>query len=339
MSQPEAILATAWPDLRGLHRDGSAGGLINRTWLLGAPPAFVLQEVNRIFRPEVHEDIDAVTAHLAGKGMRTPRLRRTHDGALCHVAADGAAWRVMDFVPGRSPSRVDGPATAEAAGALVARFHAATDDLRHEYRMVRAGAHDTDAHMAALAHALASAGGEAGERARRTGGEILAAWSRRAPRPSLPPRHCHGDLKISNLRFDDHGGGICLLDLDTLALLPLDVELGDAWRSWCNPVGEDGVDARLDLDLFAAAVRGYRSGRDVAAVEAEALVDATERIALELASRFCRDVVEDRYFGWDPARYPTRAAHNASRAEGQLRVAQSARAQEAEIRAILGART
>lgn len=117
------------------------------------------------------------------------------------------------------------------------------------------------------------------------------------------------------------------------------MELGDAWRSWCNPVGEDGVDARLDLDLFAAAVRGYRSGRDVAAVEAEALVDATERIALELASRFCRDVVEDRYFGWDPARYPTRAAHNASRAEGQLRVAQSARAQEAEIRAILGART
>ena len=54
-----------------------------------------------------------------------------------------------------------------------------------------------------------------------------------------PSRICHGDLKINNLRFDDAGQGLCLLDLDTLANLKLGLELGDALRSWCNPLGED----------------------------------------------------------------------------------------------------
>jgi Ser/Thr protein kinase RdoA (MazF antagonist) len=335
---PEDILAAGWPDLLALGRDDSAGGLINRTWMLGAPPAWVLQRVNPIFRPEVHQDIEAVTAHLAGKGMATPRLRRTVVGALCHVAEDGAAWRVMDFVPGRSPARVDGPALAAEAGALVARFHRATDDLRHEYRMVRPGAHDTAAHMAALARAMELPVDGLAADAGRLGGEILSAWSSRSPTPELPPRHAHGDLKISNLRFDAAGRGLCLLDLDTLAWLPLDVELGDAWRSWCNPVGEDSADTFFDVDIFAGAVAGYRAERDLAGAEIEGLVGAAERIALELASRFCRDVFEDRYFGWDFRRYPSRAAHNLFRATGQLRLAQSARRQERRIRSVLSER-
>lgn len=320
----------AWAALRGLPlRPAEDGGLINQTWLAGQPTRWVVQWVNPIFAPSVHEDIEAVTAHVAARGLVTPRLLRTDDGALCAVT-EGGTWRVMDFVPGVTHHRMTSPALAHAGAALVARFHAAVDDLDHTYRHVRPGAHDTPGHMARLE----AAAGEGPARAVADG--ILAAWQSWDGRLDLPERHAHGDLKVSNLRFDEAGHGVCLLDLDTLARLPLDVELGDAWRSWCNPVGEDSVETRFDLDLFAAAVAGYRSVRRWTADEAAALVPGVERIALELAARFCRDVWEDRYFGWNSERFASRAEHNLFRARGQLQLARSVREnrRQAEARVV-----
>jgi Ser/Thr protein kinase RdoA (MazF antagonist) len=171
--------------------------------------------------------------------------------------------------------------------------------------------------------------------AREIADAILELWRSWSGNLHLPPRHAHGDLKISNLRFDDAGRGVCLLDLDTLSRLPLDVELGDAWRSWCNPVGEDRVETSVRLETLAAAIAGYREVRSVNRIEREALVGALERIALELAARFCKDAVEDRYFGWSPERFPSRIAHNLFRARGQLNLARSARAQQGEIAHLL----
>jgi hypothetical protein len=125
------------------------------------------------------------------------------------------------------------------------------------------------------------------------------------------------------------------VDLDTLASLPLDVELGDAWRSWCNPVGEDSTETHFDLEIFAASVAGYREIQPFSAEEQEALAGGIERIALELAARFCRDVFEDRYFGWDASRFASRAAHNLHRAKGQLSLARSARRCRREVDRIL----
>lgn len=327
------MIPDVWAPLRGLSvRRCEDEGLLNGTWVAGAagePPRYVVQRVSPVFGPEVHDDIEAVTAHVARRGLPTPRLLRTDDGALFARDGAGAVWRVMGFVPGRTHHRVGSPAIARAAGELAARFHRAVDDLEHAYRHVRAGAHDTALHMERLDGA--ATGGEG----RRQADAILDAFRTWQGRLDLPARHCHGDLKISNVRFSEAGEGICLLDLDTLALQSLDVELGDAWRSWCNPVGEDATDARFDLEVFAAAVAGYRAVRPFGAEEREALVDAVERIALELAARFCRDAFEDRYFGWDAARFPTRVAHNLHRAAGQLALARSARRQRGEIARLL----
>jgi Ser/Thr protein kinase RdoA (MazF antagonist) len=326
----------AWSCLRGLSvAPSDDGGLINTTYLAGAPPRWVVQCVNaRVFRPEVHADIAAVTAHLAARGMTTPRLVPTDSGEACAVLPDGAIWRVMDFVPGVTVHRVDSPARAHAGGALVARFHATVADLDWDYRHVRPGAHDTVAHMAGLAAtAEAHAGRDDATHAVAEG--ILAGWSTWAGRLDLPTRHAHGDLKISNLRFAEDGTGRCLLDLDTLGRLSLDVELGDAWRSWCNPVGEDSTDARFDLACFEAAARGYLSVLSPTAEEREALVGGIERICLELAARFCRDAWEDCYFGWNPERFPSRRAHNLHRAAGQLALARSVRAQKRDAERIL----
>ncbi|HNC98496.1 MAG TPA: hypothetical protein PKW90_20360, partial [Myxococcota bacterium] len=107
--------------------------------------------------------------------------------------------------------------------------------------------------------------------------------------------------------------------------MSLEVELGDALRSWCNPVGEDSTDTFFDRSLFEAALRGYGSLRPLSAAQQDAIAGGVERICLELAARFCRDVWEDSYFGWNAERFPSRPAHNLYRARGQLSLGLSVR--------------
>ncbi|HTJ46467.1 MAG TPA: phosphotransferase, partial [Kofleriaceae bacterium] len=241
------------------------------------------------------------------------------------------SWRALTWVDGASTHAVPSLAHAEAGGALVGRFHRAVDDLVHEYRFVRAGVHDTRAHLARLeAGAKAADDGEA----KALAFEILS--TRIPPLPELPRRHAHGDLKISNILFRNEQA-IALVDLDTLGRQTIAFELGDAMRSWCNPHPEDAGRARFALDVFAAAMRGYRdaAGHLLTKAEWPAIVLGLETVCVELAARFCADVFEDRYFGWDPARFPSRKAHNLVRAQGQLALARDVAAHRDEALAVV----
>jgi len=308
------------------------GGLINHTFVVESPRGrFVLQRLHPIFGAEVHEDIEAVTAHLAEKGLSTPRLVRTREGALCTTEADGV-WRILTFVEGHSVERVDSPARAASAGTLVGRFHAAVADLRHDFRFRRAGVHDTKRHFVLLDEALVThVATPQHDVVSRLRDELRAGL---ASLPDLtvadlPKRVVHGDLKISNLLFDDAGAGVCLVDLDTLGEMILPHEMGDAWRSWCNPLGEDDPRARFDVALFDAAWRGYEAqmGESLSPDERALLVPGIQTICLELSARFARDVLEDKYFGWNAARFPSRAAHNLVRAQSQASLYRSLTAQ------------
>jgi thiamine kinase-like enzyme len=152
----------------------------------------------------------------------------------------------------------------------------------------------------------------------------------------LPRRHCHGDLKISNVMFapDDPMRALCLVDLDTLGLQTIAFELGDAMRSWCNRSGEDVTAARVDLDILEAAMQGYAAGAAglLAPTEIDSIVVGLETVCIELAARFCVDAFEDSYFGWDADRYPSRRAHNLVRARGQLALGRAVGAVRDEAR-------
>jgi len=308
-----------------------SGGLINATYAVrveGVPVA-VVQRLHPIFDAKVNLDIEAVTTHLAARGLVTPRLLRTRDDRAW-VVDDGRVWRALSWVDGVTVHRVPDLAWAEAGGALVGRFHRAVADLRHDYAFARAGVHDTAAHLARLAeHAADPREPEAAELA----AEILAAAATLPELPRTPLRHCHGDLKISNLLFaTDPVRGTCLVDLDTLGLGTMAFELGDAMRSWCNPQGEDVGRVTFDLPIFAAAIRGFRAVADelVSADERTSVVVGLETVCVELAARFAVDVFRDEYFGWDPERFPSRRAHNLVRARGQLALGLAVRAARAD---------
>lgn len=307
-------------------------GLINQTWRIerGDEPVCVVQRLHPIFAPEVNEDIDVITAHLARVGMPTPRVIRTRTGARW-VEHDGHTFRTLTFVRGRTLTEVGSPAVAAAAGELAGRLHGALSSLTHTFAFGRAGVHDTPAHLAALDAALRGDGALA-TAAREAGESILEHARALPPLPATRPRIVHGDLKITNLLFHkDRDEGHAVLDLDTFAHGTLPVELGDALRSWCNPAGESR-DGGVVPALFEAALRGWaRSGTPTDADERDAIVLGLETISIELASRFARDAIEDRYFGWDATKYGSRAEHNRARALSQLALARSIRARRAEL--------
>ena len=122
------------------------------------------------------------------------------------------------------------------------------------------------------------------------------------------------------------------VDLDTLAKGTLAFELGDAMRSWCNPHGEDA--GRVTLEPRTLPPRSGRSGvadSITTTDERRSIVIGLETVCVELAARFAIDVFEDRYFGWDTARFPSRRAHNLVRARGQLALAREVRGARAEL--------
>ncbi len=315
-----------------------AGGLINATYRVarGGESIAVVQRLHPIFGGEVNLDLERITAHLASHGLTTPRLIRTRGGDAW-IVVDDQVWRALTWVDGVAHHTVPSIEHARAGGELVGRFHRAVDDLVHDYAFSRAGVHDTAAHLARLRVHL-DRGGDA--EAIELGHAIVAAAAALPALAATPLRHSHGDLKISNLLFAASGAprGVALVDLDTLGRQPLAFELGDAMRSWCNPHGEDTGAIRFDLALFAAAIGGWAEavGALVGAAERRTIVDGLETACVELAARFTTDAFDDRYFGWDPRRFPSRRAHNLVRARGQLTLAAAVHAARAEALAIVG---
>jgi Ser/Thr protein kinase RdoA (MazF antagonist) len=315
------------------------GGLINRTYRVDqAERRTVLQRLHPIFKPEVNLDIQAITAHVAARGLHTPRVLETVSGALWVIDDEGFSWRMLSWLPGRTFSVVERPELAHSAAELVARFHGAVSDLQHTFHFTRPGAHDTPRHLATLEQALRSHPDHPRyDEAASVAAEILSRARALPPLPSGPLRIIHGDLKISNVLFDGDRAH-ALLDLDTMAHQTIPIELGDALRSWCNPSGEEAARAQLRSDVFEAAIRGYAPNATwLTPEEREAIVLGLETIALELAARFCADIVVDAYFGWNPAKYASRPDHNLVRAESQLSLAASVARQRSQLEAIVRA--
>lgn len=309
-------------------------GHINLTYRVEANEGvFTLQRLHPVFGPEVNLDIEAVTAHLAARGIETPRLLRTVEGTLWTSGSDGRPWRVLTFVPGDVMLAAESPARCAAAGACLGRVHRALWDLEHEFVHRRPGVHDTRHHLGRLRaavdtrqdHHLFAAVAPVAR-------EILAAAHELALPLELPWRVVHGDPKISNFVFGPDGTARAMIDLDTFSRMPLPLELGDALRSWSSPHGEESTEP-IDAEHFRAALAGYATaiGELPTLAERQAIPLATALIAIELASRFCTDALEERYFGWDRTRFASSAEHNLARARAQLALGRSVLARLSDL--------
>jgi Ser/Thr protein kinase RdoA (MazF antagonist) len=338
---PDATVLDAFA-LASAPLERATSGLINPTWFVHARDGtrLVLQRVNPIFPPDVNVDIDAVTRHLSAKGIATPTLVPSRFGKSW-LEHDGAVWRVLTRIDGVTRDALESPAQAREAGRVLAEFHRAVSDLKHEFRSRRLGVHDTGRHLKSLRDALEEHRGHRDFEAVQPLAEQVLAFAAELPAlPPMPDRIVHGDPKISNLMFAANADrALCLIDLDTLARMPIALELGDALRSWCNPTTEDAPEARFVRAFYAAAIEGYAGGvRGLLGPEERgAIADGTLTITVELAARFCGDALRERYFRWDERRYASSSAHNQARTRAQLNIAATLRAELPALREI-GAR-
>ncbi|MEM9175192.1 MAG: aminoglycoside phosphotransferase family protein [Myxococcota bacterium] len=344
---PEAV-RQAWSVLdAGFEVEPGASGLLHRTLRLNtqAGERFVLQRVSDVFAPEIHDNIAAVTRHLAARGFATFRLVETRFGGPCLDLGEGGRWRLLTRLDGVTFDRLEGVAQARSAGTLVGRFHAALDDFAAPLAPMGIPFRDTPLYRRQLVDALARHAEHDRHAAVAALRErIEAGLSHLGDAPVTRARVIHADLKVSNVLFAGAVGpardeAVALIDFDTLMRAPLRDEWGDAWRSWCNRRGEDEREAVFDLEVFAASLAGFVEGfgRPIERAERDSLVDATERIALELATRYATDALEESYFAWDREQFARAADHNLIRAEGQLSLYDAARACRDERAEILAA--
>ena len=321
-------------------------GLIHQTWRVEAGEArYVLQRLNPLFSLDVHENIEAVTARLFERGVETPRLCRTRSNALYVDLGDAQGrYRLLTLVEGTSEDTCGTAARAASAGRLVARFHSALDDLDHPFAPLGFPFHDTALYFEELGRALEEHRDHPlwaevrpiAERIR----EVVAGWQ---PFGELPDRVVHLDLKFNNILFRPDAAGdvhaCALIDLDTLSRMPLWVDLGDAWRSWCNRHREHEPEALLDPSIFQASAAAWLDAvtLDLGRPELESLAHAIERLSIELCARFATDALCESYFGWNPDLFDSAGEHNLSRARGQLSLHAQARETRAErLRFLLG---
>lgn len=338
---PEVRAAYGLPETAGEPEAGARRipSLINLTFRVdrtGAEP-LILQRLHPVFGETVNVDIEAVTTHLARRGLETPRLIRTLDGKLWVNEAPPSkrVWRALSLVEGQTQHSSEDAGQLGSAARLLARFHGALCDLDHDFVHVRP-LHDTAHHLDNLRAALASERGRDDTPARELAEEILRQSSAiRIDFAEYPQRAIHGDPKLSNVMFDarDPREARCMIDLDTVSRGYLAYELGDALRSWCNAAGEDTVSPRVNETTFRAVFAGYGSERPRAIEPEEVLsaIDGLETVSLELASRFAADAILDTYFGWDPSRFASRREHNMVRARGQLALSLSVQRERREL--------
>jgi len=309
-----------------------SSGLMHRTFLVTAAAGdFVLQRLHHLLAtPEILADYQAVTAHLAARGLPAPRLVPTLAGAPVAVDAEGRWWRLTTRVPGTTRDKVVGPVDAEAGARMLGRFHTAMADITHQFLSAHP-LHDTAGHLARLQAALQH---HDPHDIQPEVDEILRELPPMVLPENLPRQVVHGDPKISNVMFEGDVA-VGLIDLDTCNRHSVLVDLGDAVRSWCRDGYEDELQ-RFHLDRFEAIVRGYAAaGLPLGPEERDLLAGAGRLITLELASRFARDALEDHYFAWDATRYPDRRTHNRARMRSMLYLARDMATRRSEAEAIV----
>ena len=153
--------------------------------------------------------------------------------------------------------------------------------------------------------------------------DIVKTYAAMVSDPSCRLRVTHHDTKISNVLFDQHDKGICVIDLDTVMPGYHVSDLGDMYRTYLSPASEEETDmdlVKVRTEYREAIREGYLTQMSQLLTEREVeLLDYSGSFMIYMqALRFLTDHLNrDVYYG---ARYE---GHNLLRARNQIRLLQS----------------
>lgn len=291
-------------------------GLINKTFLVDTDIGkYILQEISPIFDEGIHSDSEAVCEHLARFKIEVPAIKRSRFGAL-FFRHNGRIFRALHYIEGESFHQINSGPMAFEAGRVVGQFHKSLLNFSYTYCSQRRHKGDYPFHVANLLSALkAHAQHDYFSQVKPLAEKMLGHMELYCQTLKTTPRHAHGDPKISNILFKGEQA-LCLIDFDTLGMSGWSLEMADALRSWCNRQQEDELNAYVDLEITARALKGYGSVMKGLWSEPEKreLVAHSQAVSLCLAIRYLTDVLNESYFNFSKL-YSRAAEHNWLRAQ------------------------
>jgi Ser/Thr protein kinase RdoA (MazF antagonist) len=319
-------------------------GLINHTWKICSPgghPCFILQQINTA----VFKQPEAIAQNIGNLGgyLQQHYPNYLFAGALPTQAGDflyvddrQQYFRLFPFIPGsHSIDMVHTPEQAFEAARQFARF---TNLLRGFdtglLQITIPQFHDLSLRYKQFTDALAN-----GNPSRIQAAAPLISYLQQQQHlvqtfehikkdPGFRLRVIHHDTKISNVLFDVHQKGLCVIDLDTVMPGYFISDVGDMMRTYLSPVSEEEKDFQkitVRNDFFTAIARGYLEelNNELTAVEKQHFVYAGQFLIYMQALRFLTDHLnDDVYYG---ARYE---GHNFIRAQNQAVLLQQYNASE-----------
>ena len=323
MTQPFEIAARFVLDGAPCAIDSHHGGHINDTWFVttDAGRRYVLQRINaQVFvdAAGVARNTARVIAHIerSAPGLVPPFV--TGQGGGAAVVDDGATYRMLGFVAGRSLPGLQTVAQAAAAGVAFGRFqHALAHYDRSGHVVPIAHFHELAMQLDRFDRVLAE---PSADRMRAAADDVVQAQRHRTAviaESRGPIGMIHGDGKVTNLLFDAADRVTAVLDLDTVMWGALSWDFGDLVRSAAALGDEDDPRIGFSIDRYRALATGYVRGAGdlVDAQLRAALSSAPAYMAYMLALRFLIDYLDgDRYFR---VAFPQ---HNLYRARSQFRL-------------------
>ncbi len=317
----EEILLKYFKTTTNILHESYGDGAVNVTYRIKTPDNqyYILQKMNDIFDISIMEDIDVITQHLVSKEILTQVLLKTINGAL-FVREGKSWWRMLTYVEGTSLISMSKDQAREA-GKLVGLFHTALLDCNYKFKYTVPHYHDTQFVINKLELTLEENKNTNKYLQLKTLAENVLDLYKTLPMGTpLPMRIIHGDLKISNVLFNESGDkAIAFIDLDTLMKDSIATELGDALRSWCMPGGEDTEVVQFNEGIYLAALDGYfLTATFLTENERRSVPYGVKMITLDLAARFIIDAFNENYFNLDTSKYSTLFEQNKKRAENQL---------------------
>ncbi len=311
--------------------------------------SFILQRISAAVFPDpvgVITNFRKITAHIEQNRERIvgdwtfAKPVYTMDGKLFFKDSDGSFWRAQTYIPHRVVSSLSGMRQARELGQVLALFHLLTGDMKRSALLdPLPGFHILPSYL----KQYDTLGTKTGDQREETSFCVehiekmrertcCLEDAKRSGILSLQP--IHGDPKIDNFIFNEAGGGVGLIDLDTVGFGLVHHDLGDCLRSCCNSGGEnvsDSDEIRFDLEICQAIMSGYfgQSEDLLTAREREYLYDATLLITYELGLRFFTDYLNgNRYFKVNDE------DENLYKAVSQFRLVEEIQNKEIPLRAI-----
>lgn len=315
-------------------------GLINDTFRVKTEssdtPDYVLQRINHaIFRNVglLQNNISRITAHIRRKlqergesdpDRKTLTLVATHDGELFHFDGENY-WRMTVYIPRSKTYEQVTPEFARLTGAAFGEFQYLLSDLLGE----PLGATIPDFHnmlfrLQQLREAIAANAAGRLEKVQSIVDELLARAEamckaeRLHQEGKLPKRITHCDTKVNNMLFDEKGGFLCVIDLDTTMPGFVLSDFGDFIRTGANTGAEDDEELSrvgVDMEIFREFTRGYLQSASafLTPIEKEHLPYGAQLLTYMQTVRFLTDYLNgDTYY---KIKYPE---HNYQRTLAQL---------------------